>query len=729
MRTTFEQLGLDPAKFDRRPWLHLDAGSFDDLCARLADAPDDAFQRCRHDLRPGPGRPPRQQTAVLEAIALVAAVSGATAEVALLQTQLELVLGWEDLPTLGRETGRTLAAGALACDLCQGVLKDEEHAELRRLLTVSATRSAAALGPLLARPWAHEDPELVSTLAGLQLAALALGPNHDQSAAWLALTDPALASVLATVALDGWWPTGFEDWNELLPLLVRVVDAWHHLTGIDRFEHGVFEHAADTALHALAPNTHDVLAFDRVGRPDHPLRRALADGRRDDHYRWRREPCRWALERLAKRFPTSAFRAAVAHWYDAALGRGSPWRVLYSLSEQQPKAWPERPYHVFEAHGLAVWRSSWEPDALQVALSAGPGYGRQPLPPDWRPAVELDGDANHFTLTWQGEALAFDTGRLEHAPSALHNTVLVNGQSQRSSLEPGGAAGLTAAWLSPAGGVLVGDAGATYPAEAGLQVFQRHLALTEGYVLVWDRLSASRACRYEWLLHTPGVVSPEGGSVETEIVLGRAALGVTVLRPDRVKVGIREAVSAGAVLGQTLSVSCQDEVFRTQFLVVIAPKQAGARAPFRATLVTGETSVGALLSWADGDAELVLFPTAERGIELEHLLSDAAWLAFRRRDNGDWRRLQARHVRKVLVPGGQVLTASQWVDVALEERDGQITGEVNTPTGATLTLRCPFEPRGLLVDGSGGRAKLDGRGRLATVRLTAGRHHLRLTSR
>ncbi|MBI2298110.1 MAG: heparinase II/III family protein [Armatimonadetes bacterium] len=728
MKPPAATFGIIPVRLLERPYLHIMPLQWEYLRGRQAEQPSPAFQNCEFDLRPGPDRPARTGTAVLEGAAFVAAVTGTTGDLGFLRAHLDTILPSAGMELLSARRGGFLAACSFAYDILAGTLDEATHAALRRTLTDHASRAAAAVERELAGPWAYEDPDIVATLAGLSLAALALLPVEPEAARWLEPADAALETVLEHVATDGWWPSGFEDWNTLLPLLVRVADVWERLADRDRFEHGVFREAAQVALHALAPNGRDVLDLDRVGRPELPRVKAAAESR--PYYRWPREPARWALARLAKRFPTAAFRAALSRWEEAELGRGSPFAVLWD--EPARRIAPLQSHHVFAAHGLAVWRSGWQAGALQIALAAGPAYGRPELPDGWRPRVAVHPDANHFTVAYAGEPIVFDTGALAEPTTQPHNTVLIDGLGQLPGPAlPPGAAELSAAWLSPLGGSLVGLADGSYPPEVGLQTFERQLGFTSGYLLVFDQLAADRPCAFEWLMHTPGQITTGDNPHEAQLLAGTAALRVQVLRPDRVRLEtVETCVGEPPVpLSRTLQVACTAEVYRTQFLVLLLPGAPGAAAAATAGLVTGETTVGARLAWENGDREWVLFPTAGRGIALDHLLSDAAYLALRTAPEGPWRQLIARRVTRALVPGGEVLTASQPVDAALSANPLDVSGAVYTRTGATVGIGCPFVPRGVMVDGVSGRAGIDAAARMAVIRLTAGRHEIRITGR
>ncbi|NUQ00391.1 MAG: heparinase II/III family protein, partial [Armatimonadetes bacterium] len=589
-----------------------------------------------------------------------------------------------------------------------------------------ASRAAEAVELGFDERWPLDSPAAVTTLCGLNLAGLALLGEEPGAAHWLALSDPRLETVLTTLAPDGWWPTGFEDWNLLLPLLVRVADSWERLAERDRFDHGLFRSAWAVAVHGLAPPAHDIIDLDRVGREGVSRRSAAEEGRAGGQYRWLQEPCTWALDRLARRFQDSNFRLAAERWRTEQLGRGSPWAVLWEPARSMARlGHPDRPYHLFESHGLAIWRSSWAREATCLALASGPAYGVDR--PQWEPGTALDADANHFLLWSGGQALACDSGRLTEPLSQYHNTVLVDGLGQSPpASHDSGAAGLEAAWLSGLGGSLVGCADGAYPPATGLQTFRRHLAFGPGYLLVWDLLNSSRPCRYEWLLHSHGAIET-GGAGEARVVVGEAALQIQALRPHRLKLAVGEVVLEGQANLSQLRLGTAESVSQTQFLVLLAPCSRQVPCPVQAALLTGDTAVGARLTWHNGDREDVLFPTRGRGIVLDDLISDAASLALRRAGEGDWRQLLARRVSRILVPGGVVLTASQPVDVSLAVEGGAAVGEVESATGATLSLRCPFVPRGVLVDGQSGRARVEREERLVSVRLTHGRHHLRIT--
>lgn len=719
-----------PERLRRRPYLHVDPATWPQRRARLAEQPSEALQLCRYDARPSPSRPPRFATSILESAALVAAISDQAADRNYLRNHLDMVLASRGMDLIGVLRGHFLAALAFSYDLLADRQDETERAALRRTLTDHASRAAEAVGLWIGDDWPMESPKAVATLAGLNLAALALLGEEPGAAQWLEVSDGRLDEVLTQVATDGWWPTGFEDWNLLLPLLVRVADAWSRLADRDRFDHGLFREAWAVAIHAFAPNGTDVLDLDHVGRADLSRRQAAAASRPGSHYRWRHEPCVWALDRLAQRFAHPGFALAAVQWRARGLGRGTPWPVLWGgppRTVHVPQ--PDRPCHLFDAHGLAVWRSGWDYGATGLAFTGGPTYGTTTHV--WSPITDLDPDAGQFVFWHDGEVLVTDPGRAAEAQTQYHNTILVDGEGQLPTREQRpDATTLEAAWLSDLGGALVCQAAGAYPSHLGLRTFQRHLAFGAGYLLIWDQLGADRRHRFDWLLHSTGTIETGPSPTAAHLAVGAAGLHIHVLRPHLPQIRVRPVPAGSAEpFADQLCVSTNEGTHQTQFLVLLAPCRAGLPPPLTPTLVTGELGVGARLQWINGDREEVLFPSRGRGIQFDRLISDAACLALRRRPDGDWRSLLARRVAQVLIPGGEILTASQPVDVALATDESELSGEVHSPTGATLTIRCPFEPRGVLVDQASGRATMDRALRLVSIRLTAGRHHLRLTGR
>lgn len=720
---------IAPARLRRRPYLHLNAPMWDRLRDRLAGAPTAEFQLCRHDSRPGPDRPARSDIAVLEAAAFVAAVTGTTSDLDFLRLHLDMLLPSGGLELISQRRGCLLAAWAFCYDLLDDVLDEPTHGALRRTLCDQAQRTADEVVDRLRDPWPLEDADAVATLAGLNLAALAMLPEEPDARRWLDSSGRRLDQVLAQVGADGWWPTGFEDWNLLLPLLVRVGDAWLRLADDDRLGHPLFANAWLVALHGVAPGGLDVLEFDQVGRPGASRCQAAAEGQPGAHYRWRQEPCRWALARLGRRFPAGRFRQVTDHWRNLGLGRGSPFGVLWPDEPSGTPIAAMRSHHLFSAHGLAVWRRDWSADSPCLAFATGPAHGARTGIPGAK--ADLDADANHFVLWWGGEPLLIDTGNLPDGGPLQHNLVLVDGRGQRTPADhTADAATLGDCWLTGRGGVLRGAAGGCYPAAAFVRRFDRSLAVTPEYVLVWDHLHSARRSRYDWLLHTIGSIRRDDER-EATVTVGRAALHVQVLRPARVSLAIRGAVAGDSSLplGTALHVVGLDEVEQTQFVVALLPSPAGQPVPAETRLITGDGCVGARFGWTGGAVEEVLFVTRGGGIALDALRTDAGFVALRRDADGDWDRLLARGVTSVLIAGGAILTASQPVDAAVE-RDGElVVGEVTCHTGATVSFRCPFEPRGVLVDGVSGKARIDRAARRLSVRLGAGMHNVRVSGR
>jgi len=722
------RFGISAQALRRRPYLHLDPDRWPRLRQKMADRPSAALQLCRHDSRPGPNRPPRFATTVLEASAFLAAVSDSRGDRQWLTSHLDVVLASRGMDLIGVMRGHFLAALAFAYDLLGDVLDEPELAALRRTLTDHATRAAEAVRSGFGDDWPRESPKAVATLAGLNLAGLSLLGEEPGAVDWVAVSEPRLVEMLGSVAVDGWWPTGFEDWNLLLPLLVRVADAWQRLAGRNLFDHGLFREAWATALHGVVAQG-DVLDLDQVGEREVSRRAVMTAPHPEGFYRWRHEPCLWALDRLASQFSHHGFRAAAARWRELGLGRGTPWAVLFEPPRTSAEITSSEPtHHLFDDHGLAVWRSDWQPDATTIALATGPAYGARAQ--EWLPTTPLDADANHLLVFSGGKLLAGEAARAGGRASAMHNTVLLDGVGQVEPAEARSPARLEAAWQTSIGGALAGEADGTYPPAAAVQQFRRHLLFGPDYVLVWDRLASQKPSRYEWRLHTHGRIEtgPEG---LPRLVVPPMALAVQALRPSRLQTepGLARTAPEAEPVSAVLRLTTSNAVRQTQFLVLLVPCAAEARCPVTGHLLTGDTTVGARLTWANGVWEEALFPTGERGIQLDGLLSDAAAVALRRGPSGDWTRLLARRAGEVLIPGSAVLRATQPVDVGLVAAAEELTGEISSRTGATVTIRCPFEPRGAMVDGQNAHARVERLDRLISVRLTAGRHRVQISSR
>ena len=311
--------GIDAAKLRQRPFLHVDPERWVRQRSQLANRPSEAFRNCQYDMRPGSDRLPRSATATVESAAFVAAVTGDTADVDWLRTHLDLLLPSRGMAPLSLERGQYLAACAWSLDLLQETLDAPSYQALQRTLADHCERAVELLTDGSHQAW--HDPAAAATLAGAELATLSLLPAVSDADDWLARLDPLLLALLTEVASDGWWPTGLEDWNALLPLLTRVADAWQRLAERDLFDHGLFSEAWRVALHGVAPTGCDLLDLDHCGREDLPRRRANLADRPGAQYRWRSEPCRWALTRLGQRFDEPGFRAAVTRWRAADLGQ------------------------------------------------------------------------------------------------------------------------------------------------------------------------------------------------------------------------------------------------------------------------------------------------------------------------------------------------------------------------------------------------------------------------
>ena len=292
------------------------------------------------------------------------------------------------------------------------------------------------------------------------------------------------------------------------------------------------------------------------------------------------------LYRLAQRFQDPNAQG-VAAWMES-LGQVN-FEDYWSLAwfDAGLKAVPidhQPTWHYFPDEELAVWRSSWRPDATLLAVKCGPPEGHaagilSARLKDWR---REDGhahpDAGSFILYAGGRYLIGETGYAGIPVTADQNTLLVDGQGQASEGKGHNAfegypydrldrLHLENLSFSSHAAHIEADATFAYAEGLGLTQFRRSFDLTGQTLNVTDQVSSKDPHTYAVLFHADGGTMPPSLSLSVERPAGASvARGpewlIAAGPPGHVDRGPRE--QRGSVLSVTVPSPVAATVFATR---------------------------------------------------------------------------------------------------------------------------------------------------------------------
>ena len=213
------------------------------------------------------------------------------------------------------------------------------------------------------------------------------------------------------------------------------------------------------------------------------------------------------------------------------LVRSAPKGTLLTILQQFPRPTSKgnAPTSCIYPHmGWAMMRSSWENDAIFLAMKSG--Y-------TWNHA---HADAGSFILYKQGKPLIIDSGTCKYSRpeyrtyyrlSRAHNVILFNGQGQ-----PEEDIGLGCKFrgqmhcLVDGHGLKYVYADATGPMSRWFKRNYRHWIWSDDLILIVDDVLAHEAGQMDWLLHYEGSYSAESNGVR--IKNGNAEAVVKIVYPE-----------------------------------------------------------------------------------------------------------------------------------------------------------------------------------------------------
>jgi len=362
--------------------------------------------------------------------------------------------------------------------------------------------------------------------SGLGLAAMAVAPDYPAAARqWLARASDVALAMLDLAAEEGAGIEGIGYWVYCFSSLFDLADALGAAGVRTLLRHPCWQRSVEFPLYHVLPDLSGWLNFGDCGFPGlggsalfYGLASRLGDCR-----------AQWLANRISGAPPGCKVGWRDLVWCDPG------------LPEQSPADLP--PARLFHSAQLAMLRSDWSGDAVQVVLKGGSNA--------WS---HCHLDLNSFLINAGGERLAVDPGPwpyTEHywtsveppVSTAWHNTLTVDGGDQRQppryrmsyDLEESGDAWCRLDGFADDGvhAVVSGDATTAYGDT--LERFVRRLHFRRpGLVVVIDEVLVRevRSQRHlQWLLHA---VLPAEQTADGRLVVrgARHDLWVSAVLPD-----------------------------------------------------------------------------------------------------------------------------------------------------------------------------------------------------
>ncbi|HEY4356187.1 MAG TPA: DUF4962 domain-containing protein [Acidobacteriaceae bacterium] len=423
-------------------------------------------------------------------------------------------------PNTDLAAGHLLYGMGVAYDLLYNDLSSAERARYRATLARHGELLYQYFAPKPGRAYAYSQNHTFIPMSGLGVAAYAVYGEVPEAKQWAALSRAIFDRVLATYSRDGYYYEGYEYWIFATPWIIHYLDAQRHATGEDLFDQPGLRQTHLYAAHALLPGGEFMFDFGDVfegpitrARQGEDYERSHPNGHLESNYN--------ILYDLAARFHSSEIQG-VADWMKSQGHTGQePWWTLVWHDDALPAESITKlpPYHRFEDHDVAFWRSSWNADATAFAFKCGPPEGHHTEAsalkyPDFHMEQgHVHPDVNSFILFAHGQYLTGDSGYAGVPRTVEHNTLLVDGHGQGKEGGHDAWAGmdyarlnsvrLTDVKLSREGFDLTGEGAGAYDPATGLTRFTRHIQMSKaGEIRVSDTIETSRPEHLTEVLHT-----------------------------------------------------------------------------------------------------------------------------------------------------------------------------------------------------------------------------------
>ncbi|MHC4405625.1 MAG: DUF4962 domain-containing protein [Planctomycetota bacterium] len=410
---------------------------------------------------------------------------------------------------LGRIDGMDLAAGhqlfglGIVYDWCYA---DLDHAARRTIRETIARRGSAMFeAAATGKTWwgrSYMQNHLWVDACGLSVAGLAVFDEVEDADLWVGFALDKFRRSVDSLGPDGASHEGVGYWEYGVEYLLKFMHLGRELLGVDLYKHDWWRRTARYPLYLSLPRDAwtprncivDIADCPRGHwyGPDYLLR-GLAHEFRDPHAQW-----------LAQEIDEADVASSGASWLNL---------IWYdpTVPAEPPTALPT--LHHFGDMDIVSARSDWSDRESLVVLKCGPFLGHEAMQKfSYDPGGgHVHPDANHFVLFGAGEWLLRDDG-YRSKWTGQHNTLLIDGSGQLGEGEP---------WFQGSRPLavkarprvlraestltldhVVSDAAEAYPADLGIERFERHLLfLKPDVLLVADEIRLKEPGEMELRFH------------------------------------------------------------------------------------------------------------------------------------------------------------------------------------------------------------------------------------
>ncbi|MHB8898037.1 MAG: DUF4962 domain-containing protein [Thermoguttaceae bacterium] len=410
---------------------------------------------------------------------------------------------------LNRIDGMDLAAGhqlfglGIVYDWCYDGLDEIARQTIRQTIVRrgSAMFEAGATG----KAWwqrSYMQNHLWVDACGLSVAGLAVFDEVDDANLWIGFGLDKFRRSVDALGPDGASHEGVGYWEYGVEYLLKFMHVARELLGEDLYRHPWWRATSRYPLYLGLPRDAWTRGNSIVDIADCPRGHWYGPD--------------YLLRGLAREFRDPQAQWLAAECDDADVtAPGAPWLNLVwydpTVPAEPPTALPT--LHRFDDLGLVSARSDWSGRESLVVLKCGPFLGHK--------AVEefaydpggghVHPDANHFVVFGAGQWLLRDDG-YRSKWTGQHNTLLVDGQGQLGEgtewfqgskpLAVKARPRVIRAQSGPTLDHIAADAAEAYPAELGIDRFERHLLYVKPDVLlILDEIRLKEPRRMELRFH------------------------------------------------------------------------------------------------------------------------------------------------------------------------------------------------------------------------------------
>lgn len=441
----------------------------------------------------------------------------------------------------------------------------------------------------------------------------------------------------------------------------------------------------------------------------------------------------------------------VVRWYFSQFDRPSLSKFIFyddSVAPLPPRLPTSR---IFEEKGNAVFRSSWDKDAIIFLYRAGPNFNHH------------HADQGSFLLNVFGENLVTEAGWSDYykdpyyatffTQAVGHNTILVDRNPESQSIAdtqqfkalnryPRISDSITSEFYDG----LSSDLASVY--QDRLSSYQRRIVFVKPYYfVVFDDLKANgKSAQFDFLLHLPNRDKLKVEGLTATYRGEKSSLAVRSFAPD----GARLTVENGRIPYHVLAARTPAEtpaqpaylafktvkpMSETQFLTALVParhENAAQSLTREMTEITGENLQGIRVDRGN-EMDLVIFRSGSgiQTIRQGDWSTDAATLAITQ--SGKSLKIFAVHNGRSLRRGNQILFSSELpASAAMNFKADDVDVVCSSPSATRITLYVGRRPVRITLGGkdvSGNAFSFNGSDGTISLEMPRGQHDLKILFR